>query len=124
MTPDEFEQRFNAAVQARDRDAPDEAIRLLEELLPVGLHRPLVLGWIGLLFLYEKEDPDAAEPLLRETVQVAPRWTTALIAFFHTLVDLGRMDEALAEAERFLALRDSERYRRLLQEMGVEWPRP
>ena len=44
MTPDEFEQRFNAAVQARDRDAPDEAIRLLEEPLPVGLHRPLVLG--------------------------------------------------------------------------------
>ena len=113
MTREEFEHKFNAASQARDRDAPDEGIGLIEELLLSGQDRPVVLGT---MFSYEKDDAVRPEPVLRESVALSPRSEMASIALFHPLVRLGR----LAEAERFLVLeaQDSEEYRRLLTEIA------
>ena len=118
MTPDEFRKKFDEALQARDRDDVDEGIRMLEELLLVGQHRAAVLGTLGSLLLYEKEDAARAEPLLRELIALSPRSERGSLAFFHSLIGIGRVDDAFAEAGRFLQLRDSEEYRRLLKDIA------
>jgi len=39
------------------------------------------------------------------------------LGLFHTLWSLGRFQEAYEEAKRFLAIRDSEEYRQMIEEM-------
>lgn len=121
-TPGEFERQFNEALLARNEDRADDAVSLLETLLATDIDRATVAMTLTTTLLYEKDkkdkpDPARAERLLSEAMVLRPRSEIASVALLHALVDLGRRGDAFAEAKRFLVLRDSEEYSRMLREM-------
>ena len=63
--------------------------------------------------------PEAIAAFRRAT-ELAPQSELASLSLFHCLIDQGGTDAAFDEMRRFLFLRDSDEYRRLLREINVD----
>lgn len=118
MALTDFEIEFKRAVELRHRGLTDEAIEIFRKLLETSQHRASVLGMIGGLYLFDKESPTDALPFLEESAKLAPKSEMASVCLFHAFWNLNRTDDAFNEMKRFLALRDSEEYQRLLAEIN------
>jgi len=126
MTKVDHENRFDAAVAMTREGRHGEAVAALEELIDLAGDDPRVRAaahaYLGGLHLYERGDPVRAEPHFLAALALHPKAERASLGLFHSLVGQGRIEEALEEARRFLALRPSEEYSTLLTEMldGVD----
>ena len=58
--------------------------------------------------------------LLKRAVELSPRSELASVGLFHSLWDLGKVNQAFAEMRRFLRLSDSPEYSKLLRDLTVE----
>jgi tetratricopeptide (TPR) repeat protein len=119
MTETEFEAAFDSALGLRETD-PEAAVAALEALLKVNLHRASVVGVLAGTLLYEIGDLSRALPYAKDSVALSPRSERASLALFLALIRQGEEVAAFEEARRFLSLRESEEYRRLLQELASE----
>lgn len=115
----DYKTRFEQAVRHRDQSRLNEANRLLEELVEQDPEDPaaaLVLAGI----YFDMQKFDAARELFARIVQLQPRSELASRGLFHSLWKLGHHDEAFDEMRRFLAIADSEDYRKLLEDMMAD----
>lgn len=115
---------FDAALVHRDRGEYDESLGKLEELtrllstLPKDArrskqllcHAHMQIGYICGI----RGDTQRQEQNFRLACGVAPRLELASLGLFHSLWNLGRNEEALQEAVRYVSLKDSDGYRELL----------
>jgi hypothetical protein len=115
LSPDEFERRFEQALEARVAGNPHEAVRRLEALLARGERVATLAGTIGTILLAELDAPDRAIPYLERTVGLSPRSRLASLNLCRALIATKQMKRASAEARRFLDLQDSEEHRLLLE---------
>ena len=117
LNRDQFEQRFDNALRARDAGRIDECIGCLTSLLDESHHASAVVAMLGLVLLYEKEDPCAAVTWLRRSVRMSPNSEKASLGLCHALIRLDQLKEAEREAKRFLGLHESLEHRKLLELM-------
>lgn len=114
----DFDAEFQRATALRDDWQFEAARELLERLSaehPESFGVWLVLGGVQ----FEQKDYPAAEISFSIAANLAPRSELASLSLFHTLRDLGRVDEAFAEMRRFLALRpESIEYELLRKELA------
>lgn len=114
---------FDRAMVLRDSGAHEDASRLLRELADRAgpddrkLHAH-ALTQLAHIARTQGRLVDA-EADLRTAVELAPRSELASLSWFLVLADLGRGNEALTEAVRYLSLRESLGYRELFDEMSL-----
>jgi tetratricopeptide (TPR) repeat protein len=114
----EYEKRFNFALDRRDKNDLHGAIRELSQLVHDEHQKPApVYGMLGHLY-FLLGDFENALINNREATRHGPKSELASLGLFHTLWELGRKDEALSEARRFIALRPSAEYELLFTEIG------
>ncbi len=112
-----IEKLFEEGIALRDSDRLEEAIEKFKEILTLNPpRRAPILGPLGHIYWKQKSFAKALE-CYTEAVSLSPKSELGSLGLFHTLWDLGRYKEALAEARRFLSLRDSEEYFLLIEEM-------
>jgi tetratricopeptide (TPR) repeat protein len=110
---------FDRALQLRDAGDIDAATRLLQELITARaaidkqLHALVLLQLGHLLGLLGQRTEAIAS--LRAATDCAPRMERASLELFRALDSAGERIDALCEAFRFLALRESLGYRELFE---------
>lgn len=112
--PDEA--ALERALQCCTRGELNAARAELESLATRNVENAQVIGMLGVVLKGLGRIDEAAQ-YLRHTVHLAPRSERASIGLFHCEVRLGRVDSAFEEMRRFLKIRDSEEYRRLVDEI-------
>lgn len=120
MTTDSFVDDFERALEANRSGDPARAVVLLLGLLHRAENRRQrfsVLRVLGGVYLYELGDNGSGEQYFREAVQIAPRSEAASLGLVHSLMGLGREDKAFDEMRRFLSLRASAEYSRILEDI-------
>ena len=116
---DEFRLKFDKACRLQTEGATDSALNILFELelSDSGPMAP-VIGMIGQLLYYKKNDPEKALDYLFRSSKMSPKSERTSLALFHALFDLNRIDEAFDEMRRFMSLSDSREYRTLLSDLN------
>jgi predicted Zn-dependent protease len=108
---------FDRALSLRDAGDLRAALALLQALvekLAQADARLLLHAHLQIVNILERLDRTRdAEAHARSAIHLAPRAELASLALFHVLTALRRSTEALREALRFLALRESLGYREL-----------
>jgi len=111
---------FQEAIRLREQGQHEEALALLNTMRRELSDYPayfLVLGNLQ----EELSRPDEAVQSYREATELAPQNEMVSLGLFHCLWsqwELGDVvagDQALAEIRRFLSIRDSDEYRRILK---------
>jgi tetratricopeptide (TPR) repeat protein/predicted Ser/Thr protein kinase len=92
------------AAVARDEDRPEEARRLLEEL--VARYPDTTAAWLDLRVM--TNDPDEREAILARAVAALPYSPLLQNLYGYALLHTGRIDEALATFHTYVKLRPSE----------------
>jgi tetratricopeptide (TPR) repeat protein len=112
-----IEETFEEGIKLRDLGNFEEAIQKFSEiLLETKEYDAPVLGVMGNIY-WNLKDYVHAHDCYQKAVELKPESELASLGLFHTLWDMGREREALAEAKRFLSLRESEEYFKLAEEM-------
>ena len=122
MTTDvDYEELFDTAVAMTKAGRHREAIDVLEGLIGLAGVEPRLLAasykYLGDVHLHEMDDPARAEHCFRQALTLFPRAERASLGLFHSLMGQERVEDALMEARRFVALRPSQEYSRLLAEI-------
>ncbi len=78
--------------------------------------RAAILGTLAHIHFTMKKFNEALG-FYKEAVELSPKSELASLGLFHTLWNLNRVWDAYGEAKRFLSLRDSEEYFRMIEEM-------
>jgi tetratricopeptide (TPR) repeat protein len=119
---DSLSEGFEAAVKLSDDGRHQEAAELLESLLENRVDRRSKLAAVhaklGNIYLSRMSLSELAEPHFRKACELSPSSELASLGLFHSLMQQGKIPDALTEMRRFLAQRPSEEYKRLLAEMG------
>lgn len=110
----ELERDVDAAIDAWQSGLVSEAIAALSELARAHPEAPQVHGLLG-MYLWDNDQAGLGLPFLRRAVALAPDFEMASIALFHALYDIGAEEEAVAELQRFLEVRDSAEHRKFLE---------
>jgi tetratricopeptide (TPR) repeat protein len=118
MTREEFEIDFNEAMRLKNDGLHEAAVQILGRLLDAGHHPSAVTGMLGLILYYDLHDPRRALPYLRQSVVMSPNSERASMGLFHALLDTEQVDEAFAEAWRYLADHTSEAYEAFLKDVA------
>src|ERR1700727_3950100 len=106
---------FNHALRLRDAGRLNEAIEILLRLAEEAPHQTSVIGMLaGLQF--QAQDYESAAATARSATILSPRSGLASIILFHSLNELGKMDDAFAELMRFRRLAHYNEYDVLLTE--------
>jgi tetratricopeptide (TPR) repeat protein len=112
---------FKEAVKLRDSGKPEAAIDKLSEILNENRKsNAAVLGIMGNIYWNLKDFSNAFE-CYQKAVKLSPKSELASLGLFHTLWDMGRERDAFEEAKRFLSLRESEEYLKLIEEMRASF---
>jgi len=114
-----IEPEFNRALRLRDGGDWLGAAAIFEQLDVEHPNHPAILGVWGSIYFHLK-DWQRALPLYQRTVSLSPESELASLGLFHSLWNVGKRKEALAEMKRFLSLKESEEYRQLIKEIGEE----
>jgi predicted Zn-dependent protease len=104
-----------------------ELERALETLVPLTKlypDYPAVFGALGGIY-HSKGDHLKAAECFRRVVQLSPTRELPSLGLFHSLLELGHVEEALSEMKRFLSVASSKEYERLMTEVNsAAWKRP
>ena len=115
--PPGYEKRFNEALALEREDRTDDALAILLELnAEVSGFSPTLKAIAG-IYLHRKRAPELALPWYQEAVQAGPRSEHASMGLFLCLYRLGRGEEALAEMDRFTAIKHSPAYEQLVRDL-------
>ena len=109
-----LEPEFNRALQLRDADDWNGARAILERLALEFPDYPPVLGMLGSIHFHFR-DYQKALPYFEQTVALSPQSELASLCLAHCLINTNRTAEAVVELQRYLALRDSDEHRELLE---------
>jgi tetratricopeptide (TPR) repeat protein len=113
----EIERIFKDATELRDSGRLVEAAEKLHSILSMSPQRKApILGPLAHIYFLLK-DYENARSYFVETLRLSPKSELASLGLFHTLWNMGKPRDAFEEAKRFLALRDSEEYFLLAEEM-------
>jgi tetratricopeptide (TPR) repeat protein len=121
MTEDEkikIEPEFNHALDLWHANKSQEAIEILKKLDLEFPNQAAISGMIGAIYFYLE---DWANSLMyyQQTAKLSPQSERASIGLFHSLWHHGRFDDALEEAERFVAQNGfSQAYALILEELN------
>lgn len=108
---------FEEALKLRDSGQIEAAIEKLEEILNENRRSDAAMfGTLGNIYWKSKDFPNASK-CFRKAVKLSPQSELASLGLFHTLWDMGRERDAFEEAKRFLSIRDSEEYFKLVEEL-------
>jgi tetratricopeptide (TPR) repeat protein len=118
MTHEEFVAVFNEALQLRNEGSCEAAVQLLYSLLDTAPHQSAVVGMLGLTLYYDVGDAERALPFLRKSVTMSPDSERASLGLFHALLAVDQIDEAFAEARRYLSANTSEAYEEFLKDIN------
>jgi tetratricopeptide (TPR) repeat protein len=110
---------LDRALEARDRNALDEALSLFQQILDQahpGETRLLgrVHGLMGGIYYFQMRDAKLSEQHFRESVRLLPESELASLGLYHSLVAQDRWVDALTEMVRLLSLTQSGEYQTLL----------
>jgi len=116
---------FQEGIDAVQRGDYAGAAVVLETAMTAtdSVHDRLVVGnYLGRLLLFELKDADRAQRLFEALLAVKPDNEHASIGLFHSLWTQGWFDDAFEEAKRFVLLKPSKEYRRIVAEImeGLE----
>jgi len=113
----EFKDRFKEAVDLKNQGRSADAEQILNDLLVIS---PASASVHALLAdtLWDQGQLTQAIASFRKAVELAPKSEMASLGLFHTLLESGDREGAIAEMDRFLSLSDSEEYQALAQQFG------
>lgn len=112
-----IEAMFDHAIELRDSGRLSEAVEKLNDILSMSpTRRAPILGTLGHIH-FRMKTLDKALECYKEAVDLSPTSELASLGLFHTLWNMGLVWDAYAEAKRFLSMRDSEEYFRMIEEM-------
>lgn len=110
------EELFKHALSLRDRERFCEAINILLGFVKRYPNLPAASGMLGGVY-FQAGRYEEAVACLERTVELSPRSELACGILFHSLLKLGRIDDAKAELRRFLTRTKSEKLRSLLTQL-------
>ena len=113
----EFKRLFKQAVELKNEGRLDEAMQTLELLLTMNPTSASVLALLGDTLWDLKRLPEAIDSFQR-AVELAPASEMASLGLFHTILEFGDKQRALAEMDRFLTVSKSEEYQTLARSLG------
>ncbi len=112
-----LEERYNKSIALWRAGLLGEAIEGLLELSQTHPKLATIFGVMGAIHR-EAGDWDKAVECFQRTVQLSPKSELASRGLFHTLMKLGRKDEAYNETRRFLSVSKSEEYEHLIKDIN------
>ncbi len=113
----EFKTLFKQAVDLKNEGRSADAMQVLERLLIMSSNSASVLALRGDT-LWDLGRLVEAISSFQRAVALAPASEMASLGLFHTLLESGDKQRALAEMDRFLSLTDSQEYESLAQSLG------
>lgn len=114
------EETLERATTLRDEKRYRESAALLEPLAEIYPNNKWVWGVLAADF-FLMDDYERSERTFRLMTERWPQWDIASVGLFHSLWELGRMDDAFDEARRFfIEGGKSKEYKRLFKEMVEE----
>lgn len=114
---DEIDAVLRSVTEKASRGEFEQAFAEGAPLLELHPKDPRVLGVVAGVLWRTGRFEEAAE-LFARTTTISPRSELASVGLFHSLWSLKRVEEARAEATRFLSNGSSREYELLLDEMG------
>lgn len=115
-----FEERFEQAMQLRQKSKHQAACDKFVELLTEHPNHKIVLGMLSICY-FELEEYELAAAYATQSVVVSPKSETASLVLFHSLWKTNRKDEAFDEMRRFMSLAPSNAYDELLKDINAEF---
>ena len=109
---------FNKAIKLWKEKYFDEAISILLDIAYAYPSFPAVFGVLGAVYRESGDLPNALK-CFKKTTTLSPKSELASRGLFHCLFATGQKDKAFAEARRFLSLRHSDEYDRILNEINL-----
>jgi predicted Zn-dependent protease len=114
VTP-EFKHRFQEAVALKNQGRLAEAEQQFKDLLVMNPASASVHAFLADT-IWDQGQLTRAIASFRKAVELAPKSEMASLGPFHTLLESGDREGAMAEMDRFPSLSDSEEYRALAQQ--------
>jgi predicted Zn-dependent protease len=108
-----FEEKFQDAMDRKNSEDFDSAYIMLSELAYEYPNRPSVLGVLADVAERKGLIQEAAD-YFRQVTILSPKSEMASLGLFHTIFDLGDVNGAFEEMKRFISLKHSDEYTRLL----------
>ncbi len=115
----EFKDRFQEAVELASQGRLREAEQRFEVLLALNSAPASVHAFLPNI-LWGQGQLTQAIASFRKAVELAPKSEMAPLGLFHTLLESGDRETALAEMNRFVSLSHSEEDQALVQQIGHE----
>ena len=97
-----LELAFSAAIKLRDAEDWEGAERMLRRIVSETEEVPPAVNAVLGHVLWEQSKCAEAIPFLQHAARQSPRHEGISLSLFHCLDEVGRVQEALAEGERFL----------------------
>jgi predicted Zn-dependent protease len=97
---------FAEGIRLKRAGKPEEAAKRLEKAVSEFPDVVPLLGYLGGVYLHDLDQPAQSLPIYQRATQLRPKSKPASLGVFHSLWDLGRVDEALAEIKRYQTLTD------------------
>ncbi|HEY7330550.1 MAG TPA: tetratricopeptide repeat protein [Gemmataceae bacterium] len=113
VTP-EFKDRFQEALELKNQGRLAEAEQRFNDLLAMNPTSAAVHAFLADT-LWDQGLLTRAITSFRKAVELAPNSEMASLGLFHTLLESGDSESAIAEMDRFLSLTDSKEYQALAQ---------
>src|SRR5438132_1638127 len=105
----EFKSLFKQAMDLKNEERFVETVQILERLLTMNPNSASVHALLGDSLWDLGRLPEAIDSFQR-AVELAPTSEMASLGLFHTLLESGAKQRAIAEMDRFLSVSDSEEY--------------
>jgi predicted Zn-dependent protease len=115
----EFKDRFQEAVELKNQGRLVEAEQKFHDLLVMNPASASVHAFLADT-LWGQGRLTQAITFFRKAVELAPKSEMASLGLFHTLLESGDREGAIAEMDRFLSLSDSEEYQSLAKQFVGE----
>ena len=110
-------EKLTKAIKLSGKGDTKGAQKLLEEIIAMKQTSPKVHAALGSTY-WDLEEFDRAITHFNKATELAPDWEDASLGLFHCLWDLGKREEALEEAKRFMAIGTSIDYENIIKEIN------
>ena len=105
------------AIDLRDAGRVSEAVEMLKDVITRAPNRELAFLVLGGI-LWDEERREDALRCFQSAVKLNPVLEMASQGVFHVLMEMNEVERAFDEVRRFLALADSQDYRRIIFDLA------
>lgn len=118
MDKNEYEKQIDEALNLRDAGQLQESLCVISKIVgQIPREDVKTLRIVGVIFLDGKDFQNAFQ-CFQKALEIDPTSASASIGLFHTLWNMGRYSDGLAELRRFLSVSQSEEHFKLIEEMS------